>query len=41
MLDFKEPKITDKPWVDQCLSHAHSMNCSIHLATFSFGARRM
>ena len=27
MLDFKEPKITDKPWVDQCLSHAHSMNC--------------
>ena len=31
MLDFKEPKITDKPWVDQCLSHAHSMNLPVYI----------
>ena len=27
MLDFKEPEIEDKVWVDACLAHAHSMNC--------------
>lgn len=27
MLDFKEPEITDKPWVDRCLAYAHTMNC--------------
>lgn len=32
MLDFKEPEITDKKWVDKCLSHANSMNCE-----YSFG----
>jgi hypothetical protein len=32
MLDFNKPKIEDKKWVDECLAHAHSMNCE-----YSFG----
>ena len=27
MLNFKTPEISDKPWVDECLAHANSMNC--------------
>ena len=27
MLEFKTPGISDKPWVDECLKHANSMNC--------------
>lgn len=27
MLNFKKPEITDKEWVNECLIHAHSMNC--------------
>lgn len=27
MLDFKKPIIEDKNWVNECLSHANSMNC--------------
>lgn len=27
MLDFKTPDISDKAWIDECFSHAHSMNC--------------
>ncbi len=27
MLEFKRPEISDKPWVDECLKHANSMNC--------------
>ena len=27
MLHFKTPEISDKPWVDECLKHANSMNC--------------
>lgn len=32
MLEFKEPKIEDKQWVDECLKHANSLNCE-----YSFG----
>ena len=27
MLEFKTPDINDKEWIDECFSHAHSMNC--------------
>ncbi|MBQ7740669.1 MAG: DUF2156 domain-containing protein [Eubacterium sp.] len=27
MLDFHEPSINDKKWVDKCLRHANSLNC--------------
>ena len=27
MLEFKTPDIQDKAWIDECFSHAHSMNC--------------
>lgn len=27
MIVFKEPEISDRSWVNECLSHAHSMNC--------------
>lgn len=27
MLNFKKPEISDKKWVDSCLSHANSFNC--------------
>ena len=32
MLEFKQPELSDKPWVDSCLAHANSMNCE-----YSFG----
>lgn len=32
MLNFKRVEISDKAWVDKCLSHANSMNCE-----YSFG----
>lgn len=32
MLEFKTPEISDKCWVNECLSHANSMNCE-----YSFG----
>ena len=27
MLEFKQPKLSDKSWVNSCLSHANSLNC--------------
>lgn len=27
MLEFRKPELSDKPWVDECLKHAFSMNC--------------
>lgn len=27
MLDFKKPELSDKKWVDSCLSHAASLSC--------------
>ena len=32
MLSFRRAEISDKKWVDECLSHANSMNCE-----YSFG----
>ena len=33
MLEFKIPEISDKEWIDECLSNAHSMNCE-----YTFGS---
>lgn len=34
MLEFKIPEISDKEWIDECLSNAHSMNCEYTLRIF-------